>query len=106
MNILTPQQANEPRIVTLAELKAKLEPMCYGDKWALDAITDLWKKGAPIPQPAGEPERRILIPEQFALWYADFQKRLGIASQAQNVYGNMQGKLATSAGWRKIRRRG
>jgi hypothetical protein len=106
MTILTPQQANEPRIVTLAELKAKLEPMCHGDKWALSAISDLWKKGAPIPQPAGEPERRILIPEQFALWYADFQQRLGIQRQAVDTYSSMQNKLSASGGWRKTRRRG
>lgn len=106
MTILTQVQANQPRIVTLKELQDKLLPMCHGDKWAEGAIVDLWKKGAPIPQPAGEPERRILIPEQFALWYTDFQQRLGIQRQAADTYSSMQGKLATSAGWSKSRRRG
>lgn len=91
----------QPRIVTLAELRKRLLPMAMGDKWAEGAIVDLWKKGAPIPQPEGEPERRILIPEQFAAWYSDFQKRLGILRTSTGAYKSIQNQFASSAGHRR-----
>lgn len=103
MNIV---KANlQPRIVTLAELNARLLPMARGDKWAEGAIVDLWKKGAPIPQPAGEPERRILIPQQFQLWFEDFSKRLGIQQSSTAAYTGIQNLYRSSAGMATTRRR-
>jgi hypothetical protein len=99
--ILTSNQLPQPRIVTLAEMKAKLLPLAMGDKWAESAIVDLWKKGAPIPQPAGEPERRILIPEQFQLWFDDFSKRIGVSQTAKTAYSSMQNQFRSSGGMNK-----
>lgn len=93
--IITPTQMNQPRIVTLAELRAKLLPLTKGDVWAQKSIVDLFCKGAPIPQKAGEPERRILIPQQFELWFNDFSKRVGIGANGASVYNNMQRHLRT-----------
>jgi len=105
MTIITSEQINQPRIVTLKELQDKLLPMCHGDKWAAGTIVDLWKKGAPVPQPEGEPERRILIPEHFRTWFNDFSQRLGIGSQAASQYSSMQNQLGANAGMRKATRR-
>lgn len=80
--------------------------MAMGDKWAEGAIVDLWKKGAPIPQAQGEPERRILIPEQFQLWFADFSQRLGLSQTAQGAYLSTQNKFVASGGMLPTRRRG
>lgn len=68
-----------PRIVTLQELQKVLFRYTFGWKWAEDAIVDLWKKGAPIPQAEGQPERRVLLPGQFALWWAELSGRMGYA---------------------------
>lgn len=84
--ILTPTKVMQPRIVSLAELKAKLVPLCLGYTWAENAIVDLWKKGAPVPQPESEPERRILIPMHFAAWWNEIQQRMGISATAPEVY--------------------
>jgi len=84
--ILTPTQAMQPRIVSLEDLKAKLLPLCLGYAWAEGAITDLWKKGAPVPQPEGAPERRILIPQHFATWWAEIQQRMGVEASAADIY--------------------
>lgn len=84
--ILTPTQAMQPRIVSLADLKAKLLPLCLGYAWAEGAIVDLWKKGAPVPQPEGEPERRILIPKHFEAWWNEIQQRMGVNAPASEVY--------------------
>jgi len=73
-----------PRIVTLKELQTVLIRYTFGWKWAEDAIVDLWKKGAPIPQPEGMPERRILLPGQFALWWAEVAGRMGYAPGGYN----------------------
>jgi hypothetical protein len=91
----------QPRIVTLAELKQRLLPLAHGDKWAEGAIVDLWKKGAPVPQPAGQPERRTLIPEQFAMWFTDFQQRLGLSQNSTGAYSNIQHLFSGSAGNRR-----
>lgn len=85
-DILTPSMVMQPRIVSLADLKAKLLPICLGYAWAEGAIVDLWLKGAPVPQPAGEPERRILIPAHFATWWNEIQKRMGIDATPQQIY--------------------
>ncbi len=94
----------QPRIVTLQELEKVLVPLCMGNKWALSTIKDLWTKGAPVPQPAGEPERRILIPAQFELWWDDLNQRLGTPLTAQTMYQPMQRQFAASAGHRRRRK--
>jgi hypothetical protein len=81
----------QPRIVSLADLKAKLLPLCLGYVWAEGAIVDLWKKGAPVPQPVGTPERRILIPQHFAAWWNEIQQRMGVEASVSEIY-----KLTTS----------
>lgn len=94
----------QPRIVTLAELTAVLVPLCRGNKWAEGSIVDLWKKGAPVPQPEGEPERRILIPEQFALWWDDFNQRLGTGITVESTYQPLSRVFLASAGHRLRRK--
>lgn len=98
MNILTPAQLQQPRIVSLADLKKHLLPLARGDKWAEGTIVDLWKKGAPVPQAANEPERRILIPEQFKLWFADFAKRVGATDTPSEVYASKSKLLSSTSG--------
>ena len=85
-NLLTPQQLNQPRIVSLRELRSKLVPMCHGDKWAESAIDDLWKKGAPVDGGPGREEKRLLLPNQFAAWFDDFSKRLGLGLPGRDAY--------------------
>lgn len=79
MTILTPADVTGPRIVTEAQLQAALLPLLGLDRWAQDTVGDLWRKGAPVPQPgpAGE-EMRILLPTQFQTWFNDVAQRLGI----------------------------
>jgi hypothetical protein len=67
-----------PRAVTLAELRGVLLPLCAGWSWAEGAILDLWKLGAPTPDSGpGVPERRILLPGQFARWWGEVAARTG-----------------------------
>lgn len=96
--LLTPSQVMQPRIVSLEDLKRKLLPLCLGYKWAEGAITDLWLKGAPVPQPAGEPERRILIPAQFAKWWGEVQQRMGLDAVAADVFPLPSSAFRTHAG--------
>ena len=84
--LLTPSQVMQPRIVSLADLKAKLLPLCLGYAWAEGAITDLWLKGAPVPQPEGAPERRILIPQHFQTWWGEIRQRMGVEATAAEIY--------------------
>lgn len=83
--IITPQQL-QPKIVTLADLKATLLPYCFGWKWAETAITDLWLMGAPMPTGPGQPEQRILLPNQFAKWWGEVQTRMGLDLNARTLY--------------------
>ena len=79
-------QPPQPRLVTYQELKAKLEPLCNGWPWALDAIRDLWLKGAPVPTGPHTPETRILLPGQFAAWWREVQARQGLATPAAAIF--------------------
>lgn len=72
--------------------------MALGDKWAEGTIVDLWKKGAPVPQAEGQPERRILIPEQFKLWFEDFAKRVGSKATPNDAYASKSKLLSASSG--------
>lgn len=82
-SVATPTTMTQPRIVTLQELKDKLIPIAGGDKWGLDTITDLWLKGAPIPNVSpNQPVQRILLPRQFEAWFNDVQSRRGLEPDA------------------------
>ena len=78
---------DKPRIVTEADLVATLAPYMTGYPWALDTIGDLWRMGAPDPSPRlpGTPERRILLPGQFAKWWADVAARAGVELAPRKV---------------------
>lgn len=88
----------QPKIVTLPELQAVLFRHTFGWKWAEDAIVDLWKKGAPIPQPEGEPERRVLLPGQFAKWWDELAQRQGWATTGPQGYQQISPLFRTSGG--------
>ncbi|MFQ5433480.1 MAG: hypothetical protein ACE5FD_01250, partial [Anaerolineae bacterium] len=41
-------------------------------------LHDLWQMGAPVPGSGpGRPERRVLLPSQFAAWWAVVCKKYG-----------------------------
>lgn len=88
----------QPKIVTLKELQAVLFRYTLGWKWAEDAIVDLWKKGAPIPQPEGEPERRVLLPGQFAKWWDELAQRQGLQTTGAQGYQQTSSLFRTSGG--------
>jgi hypothetical protein len=89
---------NQPRIVTLPELQKVLFRYTFGWKWAEDAIVDLWKKGAPLPQAEGQPERRILLPTQFEKWWAELAQRMGYAANGRQSYNEISPLFRTSGG--------
>lgn len=94
----------KPRIVTIRQLMKALAPYIINYPWAHDALIDLWKMGAPSPDPVHTPcphgaclihglkmtptrcepiygcarVRRLLLPSQFHDWWMDVQKRLGL----------------------------
>lgn len=97
-DIITPADYQKPRIVTLAELQRILSRYTFGMKWAEDAIVDLWKLGAPMPQPENEPERRVLLPGQFAKWWAELAQRMGYAANGRQSYNEISPLFRTSGG--------
>jgi hypothetical protein len=97
-DILTPADYQKPRIVTLAELQRVLNRYTFGIKWAEDAIVDLWKTGAPMPQAANEPERRVLLPGQFAKWWTELAHRMGYAANGRQSYNEISPLFRTSGG--------
>lgn len=84
--LITPGQVMQPRIVSFDDLQKALLPMCVGMPWAQSAIRDLWLLGAPVPQPEGAPERRILLPGKFAQWWGEVQQRMGLELAPQLIY--------------------
>ena len=83
---MTPSGQIPPRIVSFAQLRAALLPIVSGYGWAEDALRDLWLLGAPIPQPQGQAERRILLPQKFLAWWAEVQQRMGITTPGEVIY--------------------
>lgn len=92
-----------PRTISLKELRDKLLPQIGGWKWAEDAIHDLWKLGAPDPQAymcpqvregSGKPcparecphVKRVLLPTQFAKWWAEVAARQGRETTAAQAF--------------------
>lgn len=79
----------KPKILTFDELMRVLGPKTHGWPWAIDAIHDLWKTGAPVPnQHRGQPERRIISPGQFAKWWGEVQQRMGIETPFEEAFGD------------------
>ena len=83
---MTPPGQIPPRIVSFDQLRAVLLPVVSGYSWAEDSMRDLWLLGAPLPQPPGEPERRILLPQKFLTWWAEVQQRMGITTPGETIY--------------------
>ena len=79
-----------PRIVTERELIQALWPYIQGYPWAMDALRDLWRMGAPVPHasPSGE-EQRVLLPTQFAKWWRDVAHRMGYTLTPSDVLGKV-----------------
>lgn len=101
--ILRAGETMQPRIVSLSELKAKLIPLCLGYTWAEKAVTDLWLKGAPVPQAPDQPERRILIPIHFAKWWEEVRQRMGVNATPEQVYKLAAKNMLRSAGHRQYK---
>jgi hypothetical protein len=86
--LLTLEDVTTPKMVSLAELRATLAPALNAVPWADDALTDLWKMGAPDPNAsvceAHCPEKlcphvkRVLLPRQFKAWWQDVEKRMDL----------------------------
>lgn len=77
--------AEQPRVITWADLERSVLPHVQGYDWAVRALDDLWRMSTPTPESvqaamAGQPytERRILMPSVFEQWWSDVQKRRGI----------------------------
>lgn len=95
--VMTPNDCLTPRIVSLKELREKLQPAIQGWEWADDALTDLWQQGAPVPQASICPTvppcparacphiKRILLPTQFSQWWAEVCQRTGSELSAQQA---------------------
>jgi len=98
-------------MVSIYELLVKLRPLIDGYPWAEDALIDLWKMGAPDPSPNSQKcqgphcalevmkrnrcvpkfgcamEKRVLLPSQFATWWADVAARQGHPLTAAEALG-------------------
>jgi hypothetical protein len=76
-----------PRVVSYSELRRALLPFCAGYSWAEDAIRDLWLLGAPAPtHHTDRVERRVLLPTQFAKWWADVANRMALEATPSEAY--------------------
>lgn len=74
---------DKPRIVTWNQMQAAILPHIQGYPWALDTLGDLWRMCTPTPNQVLRPdtagtETRIVLPNDFATWWADVQQRMGI----------------------------
>lgn len=100
-----------PRIISMADLRKKLGPLMAGVPWAEDALQDLWRMGAPDPDPRHHPcdrkhygcfrqkvmgmpgcdkhachrERRVLLPTQFTEWWKQVSERQGIEYTPEQI---------------------
>lgn len=89
------------RLITYPALRHKLWPIIGEWPWARDALWDLWKLGAPLPQDkcpeqefGGKPcpsyplcnhIRRILLPGMFAKWWKEVADRQAIDISAAHM---------------------
>ena len=77
----------KPVIISEATLVERLWPYLRGYHWALDTIGDLWRMGAPVPNPQPDGiERRIILPGQFKRWWEDVCQRQGVGLAPDEVF--------------------
>lgn len=76
----------QARIVSWADLTKALGP--YLDKRSLvHDLHDLWRMGAPIPNKNPyAPQKRVLLPQQFAAWWAYIAQRHSLNPEFE-MYG-------------------
>lgn len=100
-----------PRMVSMAELRKRLGPVMVGVPWAEDALQDLWRMGAPDPNPSSRPcdrkrlgcwmktrwgmkecekhackkEKRLLLPTQFTKWWEQVAERQGLTYTPKQI---------------------
>lgn len=92
--ITASRPALPPVCLTFAQLKAAVEPLTVGNRWAEDTIGDLWRMGSPMPPAlAGSSlneEVRLLVPSAFMEWITDVLERSGRPlDAAANLYAAM-----------------
>ena len=82
----------QPRIITRRDLDRAVLPHILGYDWAVNALEELWRMSTPTPESVqaamrGVPfiERRILHPSLFRQWWADVQRRRGIATPLDQI---------------------
>lgn len=79
VNKIVSPQTLTPRIVTFDDLKKALSRYLH-TKSAERDLHDLWKMGAPIPNKnPNAPEKRVLLPNQFAAWWQQHIAPLGVS---------------------------
>jgi len=81
---------DRPRIVTWGEMLKTLLPYIEHYPWAMDTIGDLWRMCTPTPNQVLRPdpvptETRIIMPNDFAKWWADVQQQMGIEATPNEV---------------------
>jgi len=82
-----------PIICTLLEAKAILGPVTLGYPWGDGTISDLWSRGAPMPNsiPGTPAEQRIIPPSHLGEWLEDVLSRQGRPlSDSAQIYLDFQ----------------
>lgn len=75
-----------PRVVSWEELVAALWPYVGDADWAISTLRDLWNMGAPVPKVfPWEPDRRVLLPRQFARWWREVSERRGFRPEPPSM---------------------
>ena len=79
--VTTAAQLDKPRVVTWRDLNTAVG--AYLDtRGAEHDLHDLWKMGAPIPQQDPDaPEKRVLLPAQFAAWWRNVARHHNMNDQ-------------------------
>jgi hypothetical protein len=99
-------QTLQPLTLTWLELVQLTAPLHLFIKAEMDALHDVWKMGAPIPQsrilsPVGYDERkvqrgnyeaRIIFPNSLAKWIVDVSARRGIPCDWMQAIAITQGQ--------------
>ena len=84
--VILPGDMEAPKVVTFAELRAKLMPVLNSwGVWGVEAeleLHDLWKLGAPAPDSkpgmTDDQIKRVLIHTQFNKWWHEAMARAGM----------------------------
>lgn len=93
-NIILPGDITQPRVVTFADLVAKVAPVLAS--WGLTQqeviweLHDLWSLGAPAPDTApgmsDNEIKRVLIHTQFNKWWREAMARAGMTVTPRQVF--------------------